>query len=239
MMTKATSPPAPPRSSSEYLERNPTWHLEDSSWKAERIAAIVSDNGLSPASICDLGCGAGAVLEGVSEALEPAEGAVGYEVSPDAYAMARERERAGLSFVIGDGDDDRHFEMMLCIDVFEHVEDYPQFLRRIRTKADRSVFHIPLDLSVQSVARAGRLLRSRSQLGHIHYFSRDLAIAALDEAGYRVIDERYTSGAIDLPSRGLASRLARVPRVIGRRLAPHASARWLGGFSLLVLAENG
>lgn len=234
-----TTPARAPASSSEYLERNPTWHVEDSAWKASKIAAIVAANGLSPESICDIGCGAGAVLEAVATELEPAGGAVGYEVAREAFEMARRRERPGLSFELGDGADGRRFDLMLCIDVFEHVEGYAQFLRSIRAKAVHTVFHIPLDLSVQSAARRGRLMRFRTHLGHLHYFNRELALAAIEEAGYRAIDARYTSGAVELPSRGPAARIARLPRAIGRRVAPDATARWLGGFSLLVLAENG
>ncbi len=42
-----------------YLELNPTWHVEDSPWKAKQIFEIIHRNRLQPKSICEIGCGAG------------------------------------------------------------------------------------------------------------------------------------------------------------------------------------
>jgi 2-polyprenyl-3-methyl-5-hydroxy-6-metoxy-1,4-benzoquinol methylase len=48
---------------------------------------------------------------------------------------------------------DTYFDVVMAIDVFEHVEDYLGFIRRLRVKGEYKVFHIPLDLSVQTVLR--------------------------------------------------------------------------------------
>ena len=50
------------------------------------------------------------------------------------------------------------FDLLLMLDVFEHVEDYIGLLRAVRSKAKQKLFHIPLDLSVQSVLRRDGLL---------------------------------------------------------------------------------
>jgi hypothetical protein len=41
----------------EYLDNNPTWHVEDSSWKAGQILKIIQRSNLQPNSICEIGCG--------------------------------------------------------------------------------------------------------------------------------------------------------------------------------------
>ena len=45
-----------------YLVHNPDWDRSDSAWKALLIGAILNEFKLSPASICEVGCGAGEVL---------------------------------------------------------------------------------------------------------------------------------------------------------------------------------
>ena len=74
------------------------------------------------------------------------------------------------------------------LDVFEHVEDYIGLVREVRPKAKYKLFHIPLDLSVQAVARRGGLLRRRDDHAHLHYFTKETALRTLMDVGYRVAD---------------------------------------------------
>jgi hypothetical protein len=46
----------------EYFEKNQTWHIEDSPWKTEQLMKIIKRNQLQPTSICEVGCGAGEIL---------------------------------------------------------------------------------------------------------------------------------------------------------------------------------
>ena len=44
-----------------YAAANPTWHEEDSPWKAGRIASLLARHGLLPATmatVAEVGCGA-------------------------------------------------------------------------------------------------------------------------------------------------------------------------------------
>jgi len=50
-------------------------------------------------------------------------------------------------------EEDTYFDSLLCIDVFEHVEDYIGFVKTLKSKATYKIFHIPLDISVLSVIR--------------------------------------------------------------------------------------
>ena len=51
-----------------YLDNNPTWHEEDSTWKAKQIKKIIESNALIPNKICEVGCGAGRFTEIMLEA---------------------------------------------------------------------------------------------------------------------------------------------------------------------------
>ena len=134
-------------------------------------------------------------------------------------------------------DEDVRFDLAMAIDVFEHVEDYFGFLRKLRTKATWKVFHIPLELSAQMVFRARPLVDARRSVGHIHHFSKETALATLEDCGYRVIDHSYTSGRTELGNLGWKTQLLKWPRQALYRVNPDAAARVLGGYSLLVLAE--
>ena len=61
---------------------------------------------------------------------------------------------------------------------------------------------------------------------------------ALEELDYEIIDRFFTAAAIELPAKTLRTAVARAPRKLLRRLVGEAlTARLVGGFSLMVLAE--
>lgn len=220
-----------------YFRNNPDWHADDSAWKARHIADILERNDVSPASVCEVGCGAGEVLRNVAREIPAAASFVGYDISPDAYRLCAVKSGGKLDFRFGNMlEEPVEFDVAMAIDVFEHVEDYFDFLRRLRTKAKYKVFHIPLDLSALALLR-GEPARMRKSVGHIHYFDKDTALAALQDTGYEVIDWRFTSGRTDLPNLGWKSRLLKWPRKLLFKLAPDFAARALGGYSLLVLTR--
>ncbi len=125
----------------------------------------------------------------------------------------------------------------MAIDVFEHIEDYFGFLRKLKNKAVYKIFHIPLDLSVQSVFRSSRLMNARSSVGHIHYFTKETALATLKDTGYEVVDYFYTNSSLELPNLSWKANLMKLPRKLLFQLDSDLAARVLGGFSLLVLAK--
>ena len=224
-------------SNAEYLANNPTWHVEHSPWKAQKIYDILRRNDLRPSRIAEVGCGAGEILLQL-KALLPDSSFVGYEMSEQAFAMARRRESAGVHYVNANMlDENVHFDALLCIDVFEHVDDYIGFIKSIRSYADYKIFHIPLDLSVLTVVRGNALLDARRKVGHLHYFTKETALETIRYCGYEIIDAFLTARAIDLPSNELRTKLTNIPRVLLSRIAPDFAARILGGWSLMVLAK--
>ncbi|MGZ5396718.1 MAG: class I SAM-dependent methyltransferase [Mycobacterium sp.] len=218
----------------QYEQANPTWHDEDAPWKAQKIAEFLRDESVTPESVCDLGCGAGGVLAGLARRM-PGTKLVGYDISPQAIELAR-RLHPEVQVRLGEpkeGSD--RFDLVLLVDVFEHVEDYLGLLRRVAPLGKRLVCHIPLDMTALMVARAKPILKAREQIGHLHYFSKDTAIATLRDASYDVQAFRYTAGAIDLPGRTMRTKIAQWPRRVGFRVAPDFTVRTLGGYSLMVL----
>ena len=225
-------------SDGDYYANNPTWHIEDSSWKAKNIAALIAKNGLAPRTVVEIGCGAGQVLNGLSTAVPGIESLQGYDISPQAIELCQSIQNPRLAFHNKDflAEDAVYFDAVLAIDVFEHVEDYFSFLRSLRTKGKYKIFHIPLEIIALSALR-GLEARNRKSVGHIHLFSRETALMALEETGYKVIDAVYTSGALDLPQKSFKQALAFLPRKLLAAIHMGLAVRLLGGWSLLVLAE--
>ena len=52
-----------------YLIKNPTWHAEESAWKALQILRMLRRNRISPSNVCEVGCGAGEVLKQIQPQL--------------------------------------------------------------------------------------------------------------------------------------------------------------------------
>ncbi len=223
-----------------YLEKHPDWHSGEAPWKARAVIKLLGKHGISPDSVLEIGCGAGEILNQLYQSLPDHIEFTGYDVSPQAISMASAKAKKRLSFIVDDVEaipGNRHFDLCLMMDVFEHVENYMEFLRIAKGKGKQFIFHIPLDLSAQAVLRGYPLMNKRKNVGHLHYFSKDTALATLRDCGYDICDWEYTGSYIDLPVKTMQSELARFPRKLLFRMNPDFAVRALGGYSLIVLAK--
>jgi hypothetical protein len=80
-------------------------------------------------------------------------------------------------------------------------------------------------------------MEKRTKLGHIHYFTKETALAALKDAEYRIVDCFYTNISLEFSKYGWKNRLMNLPRKLLFAIHQDLAVRILGGFSLLVLAE--
>lgn len=221
----------------EYARRNPSYHVQDAAWKARQILKILRGREDQVQSIGEVGCGVGEVLYELQRGLPPSVRFSGYDISPQGIERAARRANERLHFECADflRLETEAFDLLLIIDVIEHVEDFMTFLRTIRGRGRYKVFHIPLEMNAQSILR-NRPIDSRSQLAHLHYFMKDTALSSLRETGYQIIDWVYTPSGCGLKNRGWKADVMKVPRRLLAALNPDFAARSLGGFSLLILA---
>ena len=110
---------------------------------------------MNPISISEIGCGAGEILHQLYMQMDKNISFVGYEISPQAFELCKQRTEDRLKFKMENmfEDENAFFDITMAIDVFEHVEDYFGFLRNLHKKGKFNIFHIPLDLSVQTILR--------------------------------------------------------------------------------------
>jgi SAM-dependent methyltransferase len=224
-----------PHLTGEYYRHNPTWHVEYSPWKADNIYRMITKNNLRPQTVCEVGCGAGEVLRQLQLKLPGDVQFWGCDVAPQAIALAKTRENDRLRFDVADlGQiETPAFDLMLILEVVDHVEDYLGFLRMLKGRSARKIFSFSLDISVQSALRAGALLQRRVAHSHRHHFSKETALRTLEETGYEILDYFY-------PSNLAFSRLAKMAkpfRVLSFNLNPDLAVRLFGGYSLLILAK--
>ena len=83
---------------SSYLDHNPNWHREDAPWKAKQVLSILEDHQIKPASVCEVGCGAGDILLCLRKSY-PQAALFGYDISPQAAKFWTEYSDLCLSLI--------------------------------------------------------------------------------------------------------------------------------------------
>ncbi|GCF07531.1 class I SAM-dependent methyltransferase [Dictyobacter arantiisoli] len=236
----------------EYLQNNPDWHIDAGKWKAQSVLQIMARNGLTPLSVCEIGCGAGEILRLLQRNLAEDTTFVGYDIAPQAIELAKRRENEHLHVHLADffqEADDTHYDVILLVDVLEHFENCFQALRDLKTRSTYKILQLPLDLSVNSIL-GNKLVDYRHATGHLHFFTKDIAIEILEAAGYTILDSFYSRQPLDSTSWSKARtpgqfiikllrmgkrELFRLPAQICYAFRPDLAVRIFGGWRLMVL----
>jgi SAM-dependent methyltransferase len=186
---------------SEYLAANPGWHAEDAPWKARMIHQLWLRTGLpNPGTVAEIGCGSGRILAELQSRFPDSAVYDGFDIAPDAIRMAQKDARKSLSFHCEDlTQSTRTFDALLCIDVFEHVENPFEFLRTIRKLAPIVVFNIPLEMHVAGLL-INHQLWTRRHFGHLHYYTAAVAPTSVD---WWIIPEASVSTSSGCPASSL------------------------------------
>jgi SAM-dependent methyltransferase len=223
----------------DYLKNNPTWDVEDAPWKADLIFQMIKKHHMDPKTICEIGCGCGEILHQLQLKLPPTTKLTGYEISPQAFELCKNRSNDNLLFYPKKycGETDSNYDLILLIDIIEHLEDYFRFLRDIKGKSHFKILHIPLEMFVLAVFHQQFLLGQKKKVGHLHFFSKDMVLEMLRDIGYEIIDYSYTAGYSLPKDFGLKDRLLKIPRRFLFPIAPDLTVRVFGGYSLLVLVK--
>lgn len=221
-----------------YLSDTGDWHEGDAEWKARHVLEMLDRADYRPSSICDIGCGSGGLLAYLHQHLRETGSFTGYDISPQAISLAKNKTKADLEFYSENFFDhcSKRFDMILLIDVFEHVPDYLGFLERCRPYADCFIFHIPLELSALWIMREWPILRRRRSVGHLHHFSKATALETLQYCGYTINDSFYTASGFQPHDCSLKATIRDLPKKMMFHLNADFTVKLMGGYSLMVRA---
>lgn len=224
----------------DYAQKNPDWDSTDAGWKAAKLHQLLLDHECRPLSIVEIGCGSGAILAKLRRFF-PQASLAGFDIAPEAARFWEEATALGIRFELADylELEEPIPDLVLVLDVLEHLGNPWEFLVRLRHRSKLVAIHFPLDLSATSVMREVPLLHVREKVGHLHYFTRGLALSLLEESGFEIVEARYTGAALDAPQRSFKTRFAGWVRRLAYAVDRDLGARLLGGETLMVLARPG
>lgn len=224
--------------SGKYQSNNPNWHEEDASFKASKIQQLLKPHNLKLNSIAEVGCGSGEILVELQKNLPKDIQFSGYEISPQAYEISKRKSNEQLRFFHEDitKKENIAIDLLLVIDVIEHIEDYFSFMRGIKEKSKYFIFHIPLDMCLWTLFREEMLIESKERVGHIHLFTEKFIKSVLEDIGFKIIESNYTEPLYHNPTG--KEKIINLLRKIFFKINKRFATKTIGGYSLLILAER-
>lgn len=217
---------------SSYIEKNQTWHEEDSEWKYAHIRELIKN--ITITNAVDVGCGAGKIIELLQHDFPDVE-CHGFDITDNVQKFWEKRDPR-IQFHFKDILTEQvHYDLLLLIDVFEHVEDYYSFLRLLRKKSKYFVFHIPLDMFVLATLTSNYKQKKES-VGHLHYFDYNTALGVLEDTGYDIMDYKLTKSYKQANTK-LNNKLKALRGIGEVCFGQKFNSKLLGGYSLMVLCK--
>ena len=168
------------------------WRALSARGKADHVVTL---RPASPAVVCEVGCGDGALLAQLAGRGYGGEH-VGYEVSPEAARIAAQRPELRVAPFDGERlpEADGAFELGILSHVLEHVPDPVALLRETARVCREVVVEVPLEDNLS--ARRPAKVAEAQRIGHIQRFARADVHRIAAAAGLRV--ERELSDALPL-----------------------------------------
>ena len=221
----------------KYLNKTTTWHTEDSPYKAKIVKQSIKRNNILFSTCADIGCGAGLVTEILSN-YYPNSIFDGYELSKDVDVFWKDRKKVSNLDFSHDNllEKSKIYDLVICLDVFEHIEDYFYFLRNLRNCGNEFIFNVPLDMCVIKLITSG-IKKARREVGHLHYFNKYTAMETIRDSGYKIVEARLCAAFMKNPPRNIRQVIAFPFRLLSMLFGKSVSSSLFGGMSLLVVAK--
>lgn len=175
-------------SSDSYIDQNPDLHEADSDWKIKKlipyIDTCVAKISSPEISILDVGGGAGVILAKLSDYIEQTHNKTStkycLDLSPGMLAVQKKNNPKATIIqkdITTSGLKDKQIDILLMIDVLEHVEDPIAVLKEIKRITNFAIFKVPLEDSwyyktMAVLTRGKHRQRIIDHIGHINIYSK-------------------------------------------------------------------
>ena len=224
-------------SNGDYLSKNFSWHQEDSPYKSKLVIDMISKNKINFKSCADVGCGAGLVTKILADFYND-KNFIGYDLSQDTQCFWEDKKSKNLSFKNEDILVNKKIsDLIICLDVFEHIPNYYNFLLELNSLSKLYIFNIPLDMSVIKLITPGIRL-AREKVGHLHYFNKYTALKTLEDCNYEILDYKLCTPIKSNIPRNKLQLLMLPIRLLSLILGDQVSSTLFGGYSIMVLAKT-
>jgi len=232
--------------SNKYTELNPDYHVEDSQFKSKNFINILKKNNFEfqkVKNIIDVGCGAGKILKTMQETklFNKKTKFSGFDVNKKIIDLANKESNENLNFYNNDffkTDLYKSADLILCADVYEHIEDYIGFLKKLLIGGKFFLFNIPLDISFRSILFDKVIQSNFKKVGHIHFFNKNIAKILLEYSNYKIISTVYAKNYLEIKKKSIKQKILSVPIKAVDFINEDLSASLFGGYSLVVLAKS-
>lgn len=229
----------------KYLKKNPTYHSEDSYYKYKNFIRILKKNNFDfkiIKKIIDIGCGNGEILRYLFQSqLFVNSSFIGYDISK--YAIKIAKKNFNIKYFNKNylNSSKKKSDLVICADVFEHVDEEVIFLKKLLKKSKFFLFNIPLDISLFSLIRKNFFKNKFNDVGHIHFYSKYSVILKLEYCGFKIIDKIYAKNRLTHYTKQNFSlkKFFLIPlQYILDILNEDLSSAIFGGYSLVIFAKN-
>lgn len=173
--------------SDEYIKKNPTLHEEDSPWKVEKILPLVDifleKNTKKEINILDVGGGAGLILKAVADYIRKKGIRVNKFALDLSPGMLKSQKKNNPDLKKALNEDikkttfkEKEIDLVLMIDILEHVPDPEEALKELKRISAFVVFKVPLEdnllLKSWNLVKRGEPRRRNIQtIGHINVYN--------------------------------------------------------------------
>ena len=223
--------------SEEYISKFPDWHLDRAPGKTSDVLPfvlpIVSTSKKGEIKIADVGAGVGGVLNLIVKGIEAEHPQI--RVLPSAFEISSHAVEVGtelypnISFIQRSiSEQDGPFDILMFIDVLEHIENPWQILREASMVADYMIIRQPL-LENFSTFRHKNYEKQRVTFGHISYFNYYSFLDMATACGWK----QHATKLLPFWELGTSTMKSSRVRKLLVRLSPKFSSYFLAPFYLV------
>lgn len=247
-------------STDRYIENYPSLHAQDSSWKVAKIIPMLdlfinNHCDKDKLNILDVGGGAGLILKSISSYIQECYGIkvnkFALDLSPGALRIQKENnpDIKGLfnEDIAHASVKDKEMDLVLMIDVIEHLSKPSQALRELRRISHFIIFKVPLEdciyLNIRNFLSRGKLRKQSIETrGHINIYDLNKIkkqvegnVGAILQYCYTNVFSYYLSSGHYSKEEGLRGKLYSVVGSLAYRLSPKLCSYIFPDFVMLLV----